>query len=557
MIDLMTTFISTRIPYIFIAGASLLALGSLFLSLHTKKRWYGDLTVLCSVVLFMVLCLSFYGYTVDDAYISLRFARNFADGHGFVFNTDGTPPVEGYTNFLWVLLEVPLFYLRLSDEWILHAVKSAGILFGTGTILLTCRLGRRIAGDTAGEVAALMLSCTPFLAFWSIGGLETSMYIFFAVAAVSSMVSEYESGRKHLVSFACLCGMALTRPEGLFFAAAITVAITAIYCARPGVMSRRGRARNVLAGAGLFVLCFGIYFLWRWHFYGYPFPNTFYAKRGDLSLMQIQSRLREMGPFLRYIVPVVVVGLISQPFLIREKSPQRLLVLSAFVLLFAFSFAARREHMPGYRYEIPFMPFAVCLAAAGLRQVWSQKGDAEGSIRSLLQGCFLSGFVCLNLILAVPECRNQRRYTVDEENCHVALGKWLNRHAPPDSSYASWDMGAVPYFSRLKTIIDIHPEGLLDSHTAHNGYDAAHFLALRPTFLVLPPPAGQATPHLNIFTIRDHSEFQAGYEYLFTVTLRPDYLMEVHMRRETPLSSEALKEGILLSEATRARWTQK
>ena len=44
-----------------------------------------------------------YQFLTDDAYISFRYADNFARGDGLVFNPGGER-VEGYTNFLWVLL---------------------------------------------------------------------------------------------------------------------------------------------------------------------------------------------------------------------------------------------------------------------------------------------------------------------------------------------------------------------------------------------------------------------------------------------------------------------
>ena len=44
-----------------------------------------------------------YLFPFEDAYISFRYAENFANGHGFVFNPGGES-VEGFTSFLWVLL---------------------------------------------------------------------------------------------------------------------------------------------------------------------------------------------------------------------------------------------------------------------------------------------------------------------------------------------------------------------------------------------------------------------------------------------------------------------
>ena len=42
---------------------------------------------------------------IDDAYISARYARNLIQGQGLVYNREaGVTRVEGYSNFLWVML---------------------------------------------------------------------------------------------------------------------------------------------------------------------------------------------------------------------------------------------------------------------------------------------------------------------------------------------------------------------------------------------------------------------------------------------------------------------
>jgi len=46
----------------------------------------------------------------DDAYISYRYAANFASGHGLVYNKD--EKVEGYTNFLYVLIAAFIWKLN-------------------------------------------------------------------------------------------------------------------------------------------------------------------------------------------------------------------------------------------------------------------------------------------------------------------------------------------------------------------------------------------------------------------------------------------------------------
>ena len=52
-----------------------------------------------------VFCLALawqHRFLQDDAFISFRYARNLATGHGLVWNPGER--VEGYTNFLWTLL---------------------------------------------------------------------------------------------------------------------------------------------------------------------------------------------------------------------------------------------------------------------------------------------------------------------------------------------------------------------------------------------------------------------------------------------------------------------
>ena len=71
---------------------SLGILGMASIGVVAVQSWFG-------------LCLQ------DDAYISFRYARNAALGHGLVYNPG--EPVEGYTNFLWTALFIPVELLGL------------------------------------------------------------------------------------------------------------------------------------------------------------------------------------------------------------------------------------------------------------------------------------------------------------------------------------------------------------------------------------------------------------------------------------------------------------
>ena len=65
----------------------------------------------------------------DDAYISFRYAHNLVTGNGLVFNRGEY--VEGFTNFLWVLVVAPFEALG----WDLFQVcEVLGTILGIGCL---------------------------------------------------------------------------------------------------------------------------------------------------------------------------------------------------------------------------------------------------------------------------------------------------------------------------------------------------------------------------------------------------------------------------------------
>ncbi len=72
--------------------------------LRRPSSW-ERIALLTIVLLFLYQALSYWALigpaVIDDAFISLRYARELAAGNGLVFNPGD--PVEGYTSFLWTL----------------------------------------------------------------------------------------------------------------------------------------------------------------------------------------------------------------------------------------------------------------------------------------------------------------------------------------------------------------------------------------------------------------------------------------------------------------------
>ena len=130
--------------------------------------------------------------TIDDAFITFRYARNILAGQGFVYNPGEA--VLGTTTPLYTLLMVGLGALTGGVEApfpLLALLVNA--LADAVTCLLLWNLGRRLGFERAGVAAALAWAVAPFSVTFAIGGLETSLYVALLTGALAAAVFANQS----------------------------------------------------------------------------------------------------------------------------------------------------------------------------------------------------------------------------------------------------------------------------------------------------------------------------------------------------------------------------
>lgn len=126
----------------------------------------------------------------EDAFISFRYARNLVDGHGLVFNPGER--VEGYTNFLWVLLTAAV--MKAGGDPVPFA-RYAGAAVSLALVVLVWRAARRRdapRGRTGGLVAAAVVACSTSVAVEAVQGLETVPFAFLVTAGVLAGIAARE-----------------------------------------------------------------------------------------------------------------------------------------------------------------------------------------------------------------------------------------------------------------------------------------------------------------------------------------------------------------------------
>lgn len=526
----------------------------LYLRSRNSRKIFPGIELALAICVYLVLCLSFHKFIVDDVYISLRYARNLAEGYGLVFNTDSSNIVEGYSNFLWVIMESVLFLFKIKTEEILKVISAVGVIFGAACVVIIYKITHLLTEDKrTAVIAALFLCAVPEFAFWAIGGLETSMYIFWLLAGIYSYIIEKRNDKLHLISMTCLVMAALSRPEGLFFALALLLwdVSSGVVFSRNSPTSSRLRTRQTLSAIATFCLLYSIYFLWRYDYYGYLFPNTFYAKKiSDFD--EVLHRIRQSSVFFVRMFPFFALACIGYARIRRTATHEKHMLLFMMFVLMGFAFAARNEWMPGYRYELPFVPLLTVFFAAGINHVLSFRlTSSDSRIPQPVLRFSVLFFLILYQVYPFIELRKKGdKFSSQLNRAHVPLGKWLKEHATPNASYASWDMGAVPYYSELPHIIDINSEGLLNPHTTMKGYDVGHILSGKPNFLVLPANTPYTRPR-EILDFYTHQKFIDDYVFLFSVSFIDEYLLNVYIHKDVRLHDLAIKEGHRIANESR------
>ncbi len=291
---------------------------------------------------YLVYCIP-QPFYIEDAGISFAYARNLVDGEGLATYAGGER-VEGYSNPTWTFL-IAFFYALGFPTF--TTSKVLGWVFGVATLPMVWALARRalpfrddapIHRDTLALIAPILVAANVQFVVWNAAGLENSLFCFLLTLGMWRCVVELEDGKKPYSAFVffLLCA---SRPEGIMYAL-IAGGLRGWHV----LFSEEGRSESIAVRAALLwkwtlILLVPLitYHAWRYWYFAWEFPNTYYAKLGTG---------RSFKPFLwdkkgwkyinewagphgaAYIIPFVVMGLVSFKRRMRWIGAAVLLVLA-------------------------------------------------------------------------------------------------------------------------------------------------------------------------------------------------------------------------------------
>lgn len=184
----------------------------------------------------------------EDAYITFRYAANWAGGQGPVFNAG--EHVLGFTSPLWTaLLSIGIALGQDPVVW----SRTFAVLADVALLLATGSLLQRHASRAAAWVFGMFWAGYPFFAAVAVSGLETGVVV--SLLAVAAWCID----RRSPAAGAALGALALSRPEGFVMAL---------------VLMPWARMRDRIVGGALALA--GVLALTLW--FGSPIPQSMLAK---------------------------------------------------------------------------------------------------------------------------------------------------------------------------------------------------------------------------------------------------------------------------------------
>jgi hypothetical protein len=412
------------------------------------------------------LALSFrMRFAVDDAFISFSYARSLVRGGGLTWFGD---PVEGYTNFLWVLWIALGLLARVDPVKWAWLGSLASLLV---TVFATYRLARlRDRRPFVALVAvAILVTNFTFLAYGT-SGLETMLQaalVTTALVAVEALRRDDRSRRPFAYArVSLLLTLAvMTRLDSALLGAVLGIAL--IHGARPKG-TRAWAALLAPAAASL-----GAWFFWKIRFYGSLFPNTLRAKL-ELGGAWLGHGLLHDARFLTAygFLPWLVIG--GAIALHRRSREVPLLPLSLVAVWLAYVALVGGDFME-FRFFVPILPplvvalvQLVCTDPTGTRlprpEVTAAILFVTLAVTSRVHATTFTGVSSDETLDSVDALGSFYGAVHDDwPRLGAALGREL---AGTGATLACNGAGAIPYYSGLYTVDQL---GLTDAWVARSG----------------------------------------------------------------------------------------
>jgi len=487
----------------------------------TRKARDTNILILLSLALYVIYVLVYGNFYHDDAYISLRYVLNLKRGHGLVWNP--AEYVEGYTNFLWIILSALVSSVGLS---FVLATKVLGFISCFGTLFFMGRYK-----NSKYLYASLLLAANGCYALWSMGGLETSAFA--SLAGICTILAvECSGNKKELFCLGLLlAALSMLRPDGLLFFFLILFYFK---------FRLKYPSSALIKG---FLILYSPYYLWRFFYYGYQiFPNTYYAKSG-FNIINLKSGVRYIQSFLENFGFPLGIFLFIKDF--RGFIKRNFLPVAILAIYLIYIVKVGGDHMQGYRFIVHILPVFYILIGSAIKNlevtptfktfliflnILATFGLTTSSLH--IRGNFISH----KPLLALEDKGTSRTRilydeltTFEDPACFygTVYGRYIKKNWPENSLVALNTAGSTPFYSGVPAIDML---GLNDKVIArqpipkrrlkwqyipgHVRGDGSYILSRKPEYIIIGSALGSSKAwFLSDLEVLEQKKFYDEYSY--------------------------------------------
>lgn len=357
------------------------------------------------------------GFPLDDAYIHLQYAKNFAQYQQFYYNMGEIE--TGATSPLWAIILSIAFFLKF------HPIiwsKFLGVFFHYLNSVLLFEIGKKyIKNEKINLLISILYLLSPTLLYYSFSGMEVNLFIFLAL--LSFVINGPEIG----IILGLIC---LSRPEGLIFSGVMLI-------------NKLIKKEKILIP-----LTFILLIILPWIIYcqinsGRPLPSTFYAKTRGIHIPEFGSiigfflwPLHEVYFSIGFLLLLFYSG---KNLLEKEQLPLTFYPLMMGIFLVSY-FIVALFYPYGSRYFAITIPFGALLLGIGLDKIDMNK--------FLSKVIFVLGIFSIIMTILIST-EFPQRYINDVQsidNLQVHIAKDIIAKLPNNSIIAVSDAGAIAYY---------------------------------------------------------------------------------------------------------------
>ena len=382
------------------------------------------------------------GFPLDDAWIHLTYARNFALHGEWAFRLGDSS--AGSTSPLWTALLSIGYLLRLAPYiWTFFL----GWLILSMMAIRAEQIARRLVASYHPNIpwVGLFIALAWHLTWSATSGMETLLHGLIILVVLGMLM---ENSRQYM-TLGLLAGLSVwVRPDGLTLLGPI---LLTAFLQNETYRSRGSALLKIFIGFGIL---FVFYLLFNLALSGSPMPNTFYAKQAEyaeyLHSMSLADRLTNyILPLIASPFIVVIPGLFLWVYKVfHEKNWGALAGLIWALGYIGIYFMQLPAYQHG-RYIIPTFPVLYLWGMLGM-MTYSTSLKANQRIAFLWQAILVVLLIAFQWIGATQNAQD----VIFVETQMVNTAKWINENVPSDEVLGAHDIGAIGYFTQ-NPILDL------------------------------------------------------------------------------------------------------